>query len=567
MSTIAENLLALQQAKNDIKSAIESKGQDLTDVPFTEYGNKIISISAGGGKEIELELPSEFETATTFYWVAPTNDKLLFSSGSTTTGLWVYTISTKTWVKASDAEGTYSTFQQVTDTKWLITRYSSSGGGIHVYDVTTDTVTLVYNNAFGSKLIPFKSKCIIGATGINRGLLVYNAEDDSVKKIYDNGYDWNTQIPANDDIVFLGGRAFVVYDYRTDIVIELHTTRAFSYKIQVAENKFLFSTSGSDPSGLWLCNLTDESFTQISETGYAFQYAMNVGTKWLIASSVTSSPGVYKYDSSDDSVQQIYSTGCRWGRYGNVVGNKVLLSNSDSNNGLLRYDADTNICELIKTDGTSWEFHQNLGNKCLVCSSTGNFGIWLYNADTDVLTQLYDKGYRWSAFKVFGTKCVIGSGTSGTNQTGIFLYNSVDDSFVQLYDKGSFWNIFMDVGGKCLIGSSYYSSGMVVYNPENDTAIGLSANGYKWLPPYNVTDTKIIFSGTGNSNQGVWLFDASTDTLSRLTTVGSNYDTFVKDVDNNCWVSGTNKTRAFGTFYFTEVTNTLTLKKYYLGEI
>ena len=45
MSTIAENLLALQQTKANIKTAIEGKGQDLTNVPFTEYAEKINLIS------------------------------------------------------------------------------------------------------------------------------------------------------------------------------------------------------------------------------------------------------------------------------------------------------------------------------------------------------------------------------------------------------------------------------------------------------------------------------------------------------------------------------------------
>ena len=66
MSTIAENLLTLQQAKNDIKSAIESKGQDLTDVPFTEYGNKIGEMSASENLDTELNeqdtLLAELET-------------------------------------------------------------------------------------------------------------------------------------------------------------------------------------------------------------------------------------------------------------------------------------------------------------------------------------------------------------------------------------------------------------------------------------------------------------------------------------------------------------------------
>lgn len=47
MATISENLEALKVAKANIKSAIEEKGQDLTDVPFTQYGEKILNIVSG----------------------------------------------------------------------------------------------------------------------------------------------------------------------------------------------------------------------------------------------------------------------------------------------------------------------------------------------------------------------------------------------------------------------------------------------------------------------------------------------------------------------------------------
>lgn len=56
MATISENLIALQQAKESIKTAITNKGQDLTDVPFTEYGRKIDAIQGGGsGKDMLQE--------------------------------------------------------------------------------------------------------------------------------------------------------------------------------------------------------------------------------------------------------------------------------------------------------------------------------------------------------------------------------------------------------------------------------------------------------------------------------------------------------------------------------
>lgn len=44
MATIAENLQTLNETKTAIKTAIESKGQDMTDVPFTSYADKITSI-------------------------------------------------------------------------------------------------------------------------------------------------------------------------------------------------------------------------------------------------------------------------------------------------------------------------------------------------------------------------------------------------------------------------------------------------------------------------------------------------------------------------------------------
>lgn len=45
MATISENLQALNEAKVAIKTAIENKGVDMTDVPFTQYGEKIGGMS------------------------------------------------------------------------------------------------------------------------------------------------------------------------------------------------------------------------------------------------------------------------------------------------------------------------------------------------------------------------------------------------------------------------------------------------------------------------------------------------------------------------------------------
>ena len=52
MATIAENLQTIQNIKQDIKTAIENKGVDMTNTPFTEYSTKIDEITNGG--EIDI---------------------------------------------------------------------------------------------------------------------------------------------------------------------------------------------------------------------------------------------------------------------------------------------------------------------------------------------------------------------------------------------------------------------------------------------------------------------------------------------------------------------------------
>lgn len=47
--SIADKLLQVNQVKQDIKAAIETKGIPMTNVAFTEYANKILEISGGGG--------------------------------------------------------------------------------------------------------------------------------------------------------------------------------------------------------------------------------------------------------------------------------------------------------------------------------------------------------------------------------------------------------------------------------------------------------------------------------------------------------------------------------------
>ena len=71
--SVADKLLQLNQVKQDIKTAIETKGIPMTNVAFTEYANKILEISGGGG-----EVDEYFYYAKAYYTI--TNNSTLFSN-------------------------------------------------------------------------------------------------------------------------------------------------------------------------------------------------------------------------------------------------------------------------------------------------------------------------------------------------------------------------------------------------------------------------------------------------------------------------------------------------------
>lgn len=71
--SIADKLLQVNQVKQDIKTAIETKGIPMTNVAFTEYANKILDISGGGGVVDEY-----FYYSKAYYTI--TNNSTLFSN-------------------------------------------------------------------------------------------------------------------------------------------------------------------------------------------------------------------------------------------------------------------------------------------------------------------------------------------------------------------------------------------------------------------------------------------------------------------------------------------------------
>ena len=71
--SVADKLLQVNQVKQNIKTAIETKGIPMTDVAFTEYANKILDISGDGG-----EVDEYFYYSKAYYTI--TNNSTIFSN-------------------------------------------------------------------------------------------------------------------------------------------------------------------------------------------------------------------------------------------------------------------------------------------------------------------------------------------------------------------------------------------------------------------------------------------------------------------------------------------------------
>jgi len=77
--SVADKLLQLNQVKQDIKTAIETKGISMTNVAFTEYANKILAIGGGVGIVDDDYYENHYYYYAKAYYAA-TNNSTLFSN-------------------------------------------------------------------------------------------------------------------------------------------------------------------------------------------------------------------------------------------------------------------------------------------------------------------------------------------------------------------------------------------------------------------------------------------------------------------------------------------------------
>ncbi len=169
--SVADKLLQLNQVKQDIKTAIEMKGIPMTNVAFTEYANKILDISGGGGVVDEY-----FYYAKAYYTI--TNNAKIFENA------WEHSLT----VDPSEIEKKSSFFTQYGRLQYP----NGEDNGV----IIPDSVTSIGEMAFGY----WPSN--------NQPLVI----PDSVTSIGDNAFiDWKTNnqpLVIPDSVTSIGSSAF-----------------------------------------------------------------------------------------------------------------------------------------------------------------------------------------------------------------------------------------------------------------------------------------------------------------------------------------------------------------------
>lgn len=138
MGDIATKIVELNTVKSSIKSAIASKGIDMTNVPFTEYASKIDEIETGGAKIYDLGTGTSFDVASVYDdWANLTVDNfycvgfetLKIAGGSSQNyGDWGNAVQTEITQQKTYTDGTLNWTANVHS--W---NYDSNGTRNHIY--------------------------------------------------------------------------------------------------------------------------------------------------------------------------------------------------------------------------------------------------------------------------------------------------------------------------------------------------------------------------------------------------------------------------------------------------
>lgn len=370
---------------SDFASEIASikNGEYNIDVTESNGIQKLNITLAGISKELTVNLPEEFATATEIYHFQVNDDTILFSSQTQDIGLWVYNINENSWKQGYSTGYSWRYFQKINDNKCLIS--SSYFDGVLLY-ISDDNITLAYSSGKSYEFFHQVNidKWLISSSNTH-GILLFNAIDNTINKIYDIGY------------------------------------RLEFFKL-IGDKALLGSSS---VKGIWLYNDNDNTATRLYEYGY-WRYFQSVGNKCLIASNTSNSSGLLLLDFTNNEITKIYENGYNW-RYFYIVKDRCLISTSNgSDNGILLFDSNNDTITRIG-DGYGYKYFHSITDAKVLMTSANNTMLLLYNYENNSIVSKGVRTIYCDVFKQDGIHCYISASNKSKNAF-TYYYDSTDDS-------------------------------------------------------------------------------------------------------------------------------------------
>jgi hypothetical protein len=435
--------------------------------------NKILAFT---DKNIIVELPEVFGTATKIYNFQVNENIIILASDVISSGLWMYKIDTKELKQIYNKGYNHSAFLSTYSGCFISNGYISAVAKLNIiYFDANDEICYEIPNTTGVSITAtatmkiIRDKALVAISDIEE-VVVYNyinkqVETRTVGYLASNVF----QVDVNTYILY-GGSAYISkYDYTTNNLELIFENSAGSISpIKLNDYTIIFIRG----NGLVAMNFLSEEikYSPSVDEETTLYYVGHPYDDFII---VRASGGLYVYNLTTNTFTKVYDT-----PYSTLVGviNKyaVLTNNTSSTAGILAINLETLEQAIpIYTSSYNWNLGYNVTDTKMVISGAipagGGSGLLLFDTETLQVTRITSSG-KWTKGVIAGDALLL----VGVNSSyeGIAEYKISTNQYSKHFSSVWFNKLTLD-GNNCYIENTDKSVNkyIVYYEDASDKMI------------------------------------------------------------------------------------------------
>lgn len=307
--------------------------------------------------------------------------------------------------------------------------------------------------------------CNVSHSGIWR----YNAKDNSLKQLWDGGYNWQSFYSITDNLVIVatssGPNPLLVYDIAADEITNtgIYYNSSSTNIKKIDDNRFFISTNSSISKGLAIFDVRTKKARTIRSTSYNYTYFAQMGDYWFIGTN-TGADGLLKFNALTEEITMVHDNG-RWDCL-KAIDDKCYFSSSSSTNiGFYVYDNTNDTVTTLESDNYYWKHIHKIGDKIYVSNQQSKI-TGLYIIENNQLVEVYAEDYGYVYAHIINDKAIF-SGYVGA----ALILDITNETFTKIVNS-NFTNMENSVvlGNKMLLTpASTNALRLFVYNYDTNT--------------------------------------------------------------------------------------------------